>query len=110
MAGSHRVEVAAVERSDLEDAQPLRDGGHRRIGGAKREVSVGAGVADDHSGAPEAFGEQVLVVAPEVAAAARERAEPLRRPLAGRLRLGLAAGFGEHGGNAVVGQLLDQPL
>jgi hypothetical protein len=58
-------------------------------------------VADDHSGTPEAFGEQILVVTAEIGPAAGERPEPRRRPLTRRHRLALTTSLGEHGRNTI---------
>ena len=70
-----------------------------------------AGVANDLSGTSEAFGEQVLVVTSEVGVPAGKRGEEGGGPRGGRwLRRLLAADFGEHGGDAVVGEFLDQSL
>ena len=67
-----------------------------------------AGVADNHSGAPEAFGEQVVMIAAEVVTTAGERREPRRRPGGCRLLLVLAADRSEYGGHPLVGQVLDE--
>lgn len=67
------------------------------------------GIADDHS-APEALGQQIVVVATEIRAAALERSEPSRRPLGRWLRPSLTARLGEDREHALLRQLLDQPL
>jgi hypothetical protein len=64
-----------------------------------------AGVADNHSGAPEAFGEQVVVVAAEIVPSTGEGREPRRRPDDRRLLLVLTAGLGEDGGDPLVRQI-----
>lgn len=110
--------------SDLRDDQRRYQNRPPREVQAREEVGAGTvvrvvtvcgrdertGVADDHSGASEALGEQIVVIAAEIVAAAGEGAEPRGRPRRGGPRFGLAAGFGEHGRNPVVGQLLDEPL
>jgi hypothetical protein len=68
------------------------------------------GIADDHSGAPEAVGEQIVMIATEIGPSALERPEPSRGPLAGWLELDLASYLREDGRHPVVGQLLDQLL
>jgi hypothetical protein len=75
------------------------------ISGRNQRTSV----ADDQSGTAEAFGEQIVVLAPEIRTTAGERAEPGRRPLGGRFRSALPTSLSKHGQNTVVGQLLDQP-
>jgi hypothetical protein len=75
------------------------------ISGRNQRTSV----ANDHSGTPEAFGEQILVLARELRTTAGERAEPGRRPLGGRFRPALPTSLSKHGRNTVVRQLLDQP-
>lgn len=69
-----------------------------------------ARIADDHSGAPEAFGEHIVVVAAEVGSAAGERREPRRRPGGSRSLLVLTTDRGERGGYLLVGQILDEAL
>lgn len=67
-----------------------------------------ARVADDYSGASEAVGQHVVVIAAEVMTTAGERSQPRRWPL-GRRGLGLLpAGLGEDGGHTLIGQLLDE--
>ena len=61
----------------------------------------GTGVADDHSGAPEAFGKQILVVAAEIVPSTGEGREPRWRPGGRGLLLVLTASLGEDGGNTV---------
>jgi len=67
-----------------------------------------AGVADDHSGAPEALGEQILVLAAEVVSSAGEGGEPRRRPYGGWLLLALTTGLGKDSTDPLVGQILDE--
>lgn len=50
------------------------------------------GIDDDRSGTPEPVGEQIVVVAAQVGAAAGEGAEPRRRPLRNRLKPPLPTG------------------
>jgi len=69
----------------------------------------GAGVADDHLSA-EAVGEEAVMVRAEVRAAAGERAEERRRPLGRRFEVGAAAGFGEHGGDLLLEELVDESV
>jgi hypothetical protein len=69
-----------------------------------------AGVADDHSGVPEAVGEQIVMIATEIGPSALERPEPGRGPLDGRLEFDLASSLGEDGRHPVVGKVLDQLL
>lgn len=67
-----------------------------------------AGVADDHSGASDAVCQEIVVVAAEIVAAAGEGGEPGRWPFAFCPGIVLAAGFGEHGRDALVGKLFDE--
>jgi hypothetical protein len=69
----------------------------------------GAGVADDHLAA-EAVGEELVVVAAEVRAPAGEGAEESGWPLGRRLEVGAAAGFGEHSGDLLLGELIDKSV
>ena len=66
------------------------------------------GIADDHSGAPETLGEQVVVVAAEIVPATGEGREPRRWPNGRRLLLVLTPCLGEDGRDPLVGQVLDE--
>jgi len=67
------------------------------------------GVADDHLSA-EAVGEEVVVVGAKVAAAAGEGAEEGWRPFGSGFQVGAASGFGEHGGDLLLGELVDESV
>jgi hypothetical protein len=67
-----------------------------------------SGVADDHSGAPEALGEQIVVVAAEIMPSTGEGREPRRRPDGRWLLLVLTADLGEDGRDALIGKVLDE--
>lgn len=57
--------MAPIQRSDLRESKSLGDGDYGCIG-----------ASEVHSGAPEALGEQVIVIAAEIVAAAGEGSEP----------------------------------
>jgi hypothetical protein len=58
----------------------------------------------------EAVGEQVVVVRADVRAPTGERAEEGGWPLGCRPEVGAAAGFGEHGGDILLGELVDESV
>ena len=68
----------------------------------------GAGVADDHSGASETLGEQVVVVAAEIVPSTGKGSEPRRWPGGRWLLLMLTTDLGEDGRDALIGKILDE--
>jgi hypothetical protein len=131
-ADHHRADAgnsAGNLRSRPEEVADLGDDGcghqDRAAGDVQAREEVGAGsfvliarsaattrgpVSQTITLSAEAVGEQVVVVRAEVRAPAGERAEEGGWPLGCRPEVGAAAGFGEHGGDLLIGELVDESV
>jgi hypothetical protein len=112
-----RATRAADQITDLgnrrrrhEDRAPgtMQTGQQVRAGAEVLVVAIGrrdqrTDAANGHSGTPEAFGEQILVIAAEVETTAGERPELRRRPLTHRHLPALPTSLSKNGWHAVVG-------
>jgi hypothetical protein len=113
--GEIGTDPSAVPRRDEDrTASEMQTGQQIRAGAVVLIIAISGGdqrtrIADDHSGTPEALGEQILVVTAKVRPTTAKRPEPRRRPLTGRNLTALPTSLGEDDRNAIVRQLLDQP-